>query len=131
MISELATRERLTVRTAYNLFTQRPKHELEDLESWSRMTGPGAGDDFYRMNGAGENLVQSAADFENFMEPRTELAPTMDKELGEVTSLLIRNRWPFQHHATYDESIERFLNVFEEVNEKTPFSGLRWFFVHA
>jgi len=34
-------------------------------------------------------------------------------------------------HATYNESITRFLNVFEEVNNEIPFGGLRWFFDHA
>jgi predicted amidohydrolase YtcJ len=131
VISEIARRGELTVRTAYHLFPQRPKHELEDFQLWSSMTAPGRGDDFYRMNGAGETLVQSAGDFENFMEPRPELPPTMESDLRDVTAYLVANRWPFQLHATYDESIERFLNVFEEVNEKTPFAGLRWCFVHA
>jgi hypothetical protein len=34
-------------------------------------------------------------------------------------------------HATYDESITRFLNVFEEVNREVPFKGLNWFFDHC
>jgi predicted amidohydrolase YtcJ len=44
---------------------------------------------------------------------------------------LAANRWPFRLHATYNESIERFLNVFEEVNREVPFDGLHWFFDHA
>jgi hypothetical protein len=34
-------------------------------------------------------------------------------------------------HATYDESITRFLNVFEEVNRDIPLKGLNWFFDHC
>jgi predicted amidohydrolase YtcJ len=34
-------------------------------------------------------------------------------------------------HATYDESIGRFLDVFEAVNREVPFNGLRWFFDHC
>jgi predicted amidohydrolase YtcJ len=60
----------LTVRLAYNLFTQKPQQELTDFQRWTQMTRPGAGDDVYRMNGAGEMLVFSAADFEDFFEPR-------------------------------------------------------------
>ncbi len=131
VIAELAQAGMLSVRTPYHLYPQRAGHELEDFELWNRMTRPGAGDDFYRVNGAGESLVASAGDFENFMEPRPELPPEMEKELGAVASFLVKSRWPFQLHATYDESIERFLNVFEEVNDRTPFSGLRWCFVHA
>ena len=131
VLGELARNDQLTVRVAYNLFTQRPKHELEDFELWTRTTKPGEGNDFYKMNGAGEMLVYSAADFENFMEPRPDLLATMENELRGVAGLLVRSRWPFRIHATYDESIERFLNVFEEVNDRTPFAGLRWFFDHA
>ena len=46
-------------------------------------------------------------------------------------SLLAANKWPFRLHATYDESITRFLNVFEEVNREVPFKGLNWFFDHC
>ena len=45
--------------------------------------------------------------------------------------LLAENRWPFRLHATYDESIARFLDVFEAVNRDVPLDGLHWFFDHA
>jgi predicted amidohydrolase YtcJ len=48
-----------------------------------------------------------------------------------VVRLLAQHRWPFRLHATYDESISRFLDVFERVNAEIPFAGLRWFFDHA
>lgn len=37
------------------------------------MVSPGDGSDFYRHNGAGEMLVFSAADFEDFLQPRPDL----------------------------------------------------------
>src|SRR5437764_1106300 len=95
------------------------------------MTRPGQGSDFYRRNGAGEMLVFSAADFEDFLEPRPDLAASLEQELTQVVRLLAANRWPFRLHATYDESISRFLDVFESVNREIPFAGLRWFFDHA
>src|SRR5438093_13342453 len=131
VVSDLAKRGELTVRIAYNLFTQRPKEEQEDFVKWVGMTKPGEGDDYYRVNGAGEMLVFSAADFEDFLEPRPDLAGSVEDELTEVVTLLAQNRWPFRLHATYDESITRFLNVFEAVNRDVPFDGLRWFFDHA
>src|ERR1017187_6150461 len=69
IIEDLHRRGEMTVRGAYNLFTQRPNGELEDFSRWIGMTKPGAGSDYYRMNGAGEMLVFSAADFEDFLEP--------------------------------------------------------------
>src|SRR5438477_147123 len=131
VIEELHRRGEMTVRVAYNLFTQRPKLELDDFAKWVRMTKPGAGSDFYRMNGAGEMLVFSAADFEDFLEPRPDLPAVLEQELTQVVRLLARHRWPFRLHATYDESISRFLDVFEAVNRELPFNGLRWFFDHA
>jgi len=131
VIEELHRRGEMTLRIAYNLFTQRPGRELDDFRSWIGATAPGKGDDFYRTNGAGEMLVFSAADFEDFREPRPELVPTLERDLGAVVRLLAEHRWPFRLHATYDESITRFLDVFEAVHRDVPFDGLHWFFDHA
>ena len=131
VINELHTRGEMTLRLAYNLFTQKPKGELADFTQWTKLTKPGAGDDFYRMNGAGEMLVYSAADFEDFLEPRPDMPPVMEPELKAVVRLLAQNRWPFRLHATYDETITRALNVYEEVNRDVPFAGLHWFFDHC
>src|SRR6201986_4605770 len=95
------------------------------------MVKPGQGDHYLRHNGAGEMLVFSAADFEDFLEPRPDLPGSLEGELKEVVSLLAANKWPFRLHATYDESISRFLNVYEEVNREIPFKGLNWFFDHC
>src|SRR5438477_7036467 len=131
VVKELHGRGELTVRLAYNLFTQKPKQELADFQQWTGVTRPGEGDDLYRMNGAGEMLVYSAADFEDFLEPRPDMAPVMEEELKAVLRHLAENRWPFRMHATYDETISRALNVYEEVNREIPFDGLHWFFDHC
>ncbi|MBU9850471.1 MULTISPECIES: amidohydrolase [Rahnella] len=131
IIDELHQKNQLTVRIAYNLFTQRPQHELEDFELWTDMLKPGQGTDFYRHNGAGEMLVFSAADFEDFLQPRPDLPPGTEVELERVVRHLVEHRWPFRLHATYDESISRMLDVFEKVNSDIPFNGLHWFFDHA
>jgi predicted amidohydrolase YtcJ len=121
----------LTLRFAYNLFTQKPQEELHDFRRWTTITRPGAGDDYYRVNGAGEMLVYSAADFEDFLQPRPEMPPTMESDLKAVVQLLAEHRWPFRLHATYDETIGRALQVFEEVNRAVPFNDLHWFFDHC
>ena len=131
VIEDLAKQDLLTVRIAYNLFTQKPKKELEDFTNWIKIAKIGQGSDYYKLNGAGEMLVFSAADWENTLEPRPDLIEQMEYELKEVVKVLVHNRWPFRMHATYNESITRFLNVFEEVNNEIPFDGLRWFFDHA
>jgi predicted amidohydrolase YtcJ len=131
VIKELNEKKQLTVRIAYNLFTQRPKQEYEDFDAWTKSVKLYQGDDMYRHNGAGEMLVFSAADFEDFLQVRPDLPPDMDAELERVVRLLVENRWPFRLHATYNESITRFLEVFEKVNQDIPFNGLPWIFDHA
>jgi len=131
IINKLAADGQLTIRIAYNLFTQSKGSELADFQKWTGMVKPGDGDDFLRHNGAGEMLVFSAADFEDFLEPRPDLADGMEEELERVVRHLVSNRWPFRLHATYDESISRMLDVFEKVNRDIPFDGLHWMFDHA
>lgn len=131
VIQELAKQGQLTVRIAYNLFTQKPKEELADFQNWSKIVKPGDGNDFFRHNGAGEMLVFSAADFEDFLEPRPDLPQTMEQELEPVVRHLVEQRWPFRLHATYNESISRMLDVFEKVDRDIPFNGLPWFFDHC
>src|SRR5471030_2485967 len=131
VIEQLANDKQLTVRIAYNLFTQKPKEELSDFKNWTSTSQYGQGNDFLRHNGAGEMLVFSAADFEDFLEPRPDLPQTMEQELEPVVRHLVEQRWPFRLHATYNESIGRMLDVFEKVNRDIPFDGLPWFFYHA
>src|SRR5256712_13862119 len=76
-------------------------------------------------------LVFSAADFEDFLVPRPDMLPVMESELKAVIRHLVENRWPFRIHATYNETIERALNVYEEVNREIPLDGLHWFFDHC
>jgi predicted amidohydrolase YtcJ len=133
---ELAKDGKLTVRTSYYLFAQKPGTELEDYQRWLTLTKPDSNQHMFYANGyttegAGENLVWSAADFENFLEPRPDMPAHMEGELEAVLRLLVKNRWPFRIHATYGESIDRDLAVIEKVNKDMPLKGLRWFFDHA
>ncbi|MEM9769330.1 MAG: amidohydrolase [Cyanobacteria bacterium P01_D01_bin.71] len=131
IMQKLHDEDLMTVRVSYNLFTQNPGAEKADFERWIDIAQPGQGDDFYRLNGAGEMLVFSAADFEDFTEPRPDLMADMEGQLTAVIQLLAENKWPFRLHATYDESITRFLNVFEQVNRDVPFDGMHWILDHA
>jgi predicted amidohydrolase YtcJ len=131
VVEKLAANGQLTIRLGYNLFTQKPKGEKDDFLRWTRSSKYQQGDDYFRHNGAGEMLVFSAADFEDFREPRPDMAPEMEPELETVVRILVQNRWPWRLHATYDETISRSLDVFERVNQDMPLDGLHWFFDHA
>ncbi|GAO44701.1 putative hydrolase [Flavihumibacter petaseus NBRC 106054] len=126
----------LTLRIPFYLFAQKRGTELQDYERWTELvtiegvqdcqTGPD-----YQVSGAGENLLADAADFENFLLPRPELPVTLEKNLEVILERLVKNKWPFRIHATYNESISRDLAVLEKVNARTPIQGLPWFFDHA
>jgi predicted amidohydrolase YtcJ len=131
VIQKLANDGQMTVRLAYNLFTQKPKAEKQDFLNWTKTSKYKQGDDYFRHNGAGEMLVYSAADFEDFREPRPDMPPQMEDELEGVVRVLAENRWPWRMHATYDETISRALDVFEKVNRDIPLDGIHWFFDHA
>jgi len=131
IIDKLARDDQLTVRIAYNLFPQKPKQELADFQRWVKMGRPGDGTDFYKLNGAGEMLAFSAADFEDFLQPRPDVPGAMEPELEGVVRFLAGNGWPWRMHATYNETITRALDVFEKVHRERPIDQLGWFFDHC
>jgi predicted amidohydrolase YtcJ len=131
IIDRLAKEGRLTVRIAYNLFPQKAKQELADFQRWAKTGRPGDGSDFYKLNGAGEMLAFSAADFEDFLVPRPEMPAAMESDLEGVVRFLAGNGWPWRMHATYDETVSRALDVFEKVHRDHPIDQLGWFFDHC
>jgi hypothetical protein len=92
-----------------------------------------------RLYGQERNLITSAIarmnlflhGFEDFRVERPEMPPNMEADLEPVIRLLAENRWPWRLHATYDQTIDRALNVFEKVNRDVPLTGINWFFDHA
>lgn len=131
-VMELAKRGELTVRIAYHLFPQTAGQELDDLRRWIGMVSPGDGDAWLRCNGAGENLAWSPADFENFSEPRPELAERAKSDLDAAARLLLENDWGFRLHATYEETIRQDLDVFERIAADGAWpAGTNWWFDHA
>jgi len=132
VIMRLAERGELTVRIAYHLFPQTAGQELEDLRRWITTVSPGQGDSWLRLNGAGENLTWSAADFENFAEPRPEPTANAARDVEAAARLLIEHGWGFRLHATYDETIRQDLDVFEKIAADLGGGlGVPWLFDHA
>jgi predicted amidohydrolase YtcJ len=55
----------------------------------------------------------------------------MEGDLEPVIRLLAEHRWPWRLHATYDQTIDRALDVYEKVHRDIPLTGINWFFDHA
>ena len=131
VISELNRRGEQTVRIGYQLFAQRPLFELDDFKRWHDLVKPDQGDDYLKCVGAGEMLVASAYDFEDFSYPRPELPKRMEGDLRPVLEFLFENRWPIRFHCTYEESAHRLLSVVEDVGRDKGLEELNWIFDHG
>ncbi|MER6946218.1 amidohydrolase [Nonomuraea sp. NPDC000554] len=131
-VMKLTEQGLLTMRIAYHLFPQTAGQELDDLRRWIGSVRPADGDEWLRLNGAGENLAWSPADFENFTEPRPLRPERADRELEVAVRLLVENGWGFRLHATYEETIRANLDVFDKIAGDGGFPrGVPWFFDHA
>ncbi|MFB7778791.1 amidohydrolase [Streptomyces bauhiniae] len=131
-VIDLARDGQLSLRIAYHLFPQTAGQEIDDLRRWVGMVKPGDGDEWLRLNGAGENLTWSAADFENFSQPRPDLASDYEESFEGAVRLLMEHGWGFRLHATYDSTIRRDLDIFEKLAAEGLFpGGNRWLFDHA
>lgn len=126
----LATERALPLRVSSYLFAQTRGRELADFERWTAEETPGAERGGHAVVGAGENLVWSAGDYENFLAPRPELSAQMEAELAAVARVLAQRGWPLRIHATYDESIGRILDVLEPIFRETGYRA-RWAIDHA
>lgn len=130
LMSELARQDQFTVRVACSMFTFAAGKEYEDFAAWIQQVKL-TDDPLYKIRGAGEILTFSAFDSANFLLPRPDLRPTAEQDFEKVVRLFVENGWPFQFHASYDESIERLLPVLERVQRDAPLNKVRWFLNHA
>jgi len=131
VITELNKRGEQTVRIGYQLFAQRPLFELEDFKRWNDIVKPDEGDAYLKCVGAGEMLVASAYDFEDFSYPRPDLPKRMEGDLKPVLEFLFENRWPIRFHCTYEESAHRLLSLVEDVGCDKGLEELNWIFDHG
>ncbi len=89
--------------------------------------------------GGGEFLVWSVGDYENFMAERPDITARANwrSELMAVTRHLLRKEWPLRIHATYDQSVNHILDVFEEAHalevadRRSGFAAIRWAIDHG
>lgn len=130
-IAQLAKDGQLTVRIGYSLFAQRPGHELEDYRQWVTQVRPGEGDDFLRMEGAGEYMVWAMHDPANFSKDVVPPKPASEADLVSAIKLVASNGWPFRLHANYDSTVQNLLGALEQANQEVPLDRLRWVIDHA
>ncbi|MEL6302802.1 MAG: amidohydrolase [Pseudomonadota bacterium] len=140
----LAETGELPVRISKYLFPQAKGRELEEFQRWTLDFEVNANRaegimNAYIIRGGGEFLAWAAGDYENFLDNRPDITtrPGWRSQLIDVTRHLLANRWPLRIHATYDESINHILDVFEEAHGlevaegRLGFAGIRWAIDHG
>lgn len=139
---EVAAADELTVRVSYYLFPQTAGKEGDDFRRWAAEYPSGKSEakgleHGFELEGGGEFLAHSAGDWENFLAPRPDLderkARGLDPagDLHEVSTVLVTKNWPLRQHATYGESIELILDVFEQVAREQGRFAPRFAIDHA
>ena len=140
----LADSGELSVRISKYLFPQQKGNELAEFENWTRRYEVNVNRaqsimNAYVVRGGGEFLAWAAGDYENFLaeQPDITTRPQWRPQLLGITRHLLKNRWPLRIHATYDESINHILDVFDEAHAlevadgRLGFAGLRWAIDHG
>ncbi len=140
----LAESGELPLRISKYLFPQNKGQELAEFQQWTKEWEVGVNSAKFLMNayvlrGGGEFLAWAAGDYENFLAPMPDITtrPAWRAQLLGVTRHLLRERWPLRIHATYDESVNHILNVFEEAHAlevrdgRLGFAGIRWAIDHG
>lgn len=140
----LALEGDLSVRISKYLFPQRKGNELEEFQAWTKNWEAGVNRAHgilhgYEVEGGGEFLAWAAGDYENFLADRPDIRTRngWDAQLLAVTRHLLKNKWPLRIHATYDQSVNNILDVFEQAHAlevaegRDGFGGVRWAFDHG
>ncbi|MGB3796014.1 MAG: amidohydrolase, partial [Alteraurantiacibacter sp.] len=134
----------LPIRISNYLFPQDKDAELTEFETWTNNWAAGVNranglENGYVIEGGGEFLAWAAGDYENFLAARPDITerPNWRTQLRDVTAHLLQRQWPLRIHATYDQSINKIMDVFEEVDRserragRAGFAGIRWAFDHG
>ena len=107
----------LTVRIAYSLFAQKPGRGARRLHALAWHDASRRRQRIcFASTGPARIWFGVRRTFENFLQPRPDLRPVMESELEPIVRKLAEARWPWRIHATYDESIGSFLDIFERVH---------------
>lgn len=134
-IAQLAKLPKFPIRISNFLVSQKANLEFASYENWTsrektginmangRLTG-------FVLSGAGEVLLWSASDYEDFMRPQPHWGPNVANDLRPIVDLLVANNWPIRIHASYDETISKILGVFEPAFRSANYTA-RWVVDHA
>ena len=132
---DLWRRRGLTLRVAYSVCAPRRDTELEDLQTLTALLPMGAGDDWLRFNGIGENVVWE-------MYNNDAPSDAARARLARVLRWAAAQQLTATFHWNNNRSVDHLLRVIEEVNHErqagtlaappaaSPLRPLRWSIAH-
>jgi predicted amidohydrolase YtcJ len=116
-------RKELTIRTALNIYTTK----LEDAQRWIHHLPMGFGDDWLKVNGLGEQLLNAVQDN---IAPAFPLSQAGLEEYQKLVTEAAKNRWSIQQHTTLGTTAKAYLDIYEAVDRQYPIKDLRWSLAH-
>jgi len=93
IMDDLHRRGEMTVRVAYNLFTPASQAGIRGFRQVERHDSAGCRQRLLPHEWCRRDADFSAADFEDFLEPRPDLVAMLETELTRVVRLLAKERW--------------------------------------
>lgn len=131
-LGKLADAGRLTLRIMYTLGEETISSKPEDsqkLLAKLQQTRPFQGNEWFDRIGLGE-IYYSPFHWDDLVDAST---PT-EGDVAAARAILTAaaaGGWPVQTHAVQPSTIDRLLDVMEQVNREHPLRGLRWSITHA
>ncbi len=116
-------RKELTIRTALNIYTTK----LEDAQRWFHHLPMGFGDEWLKVNGLGEQLLNAVQDN---IAPTFPLSQAGLEEYQKLVTEAAKNRWSIQQHTTLGTTAKAYLDIYEAVDRQYPIKDLRWSLAH-
>ena len=120
----------LSVRVGYYFNGQRPTQEAADLKQYFQGIPANFGDDMLKVLGLGEVVVWGMHDGSAGQHKIFTPKPGAAETLKEIATWAAERRLRIQIHASSNSSASQILDIFEQVNAKTPITDLRWVIAH-
>ncbi|HEV8640570.1 MAG TPA: amidohydrolase [Methylomirabilota bacterium] len=122
---ELWRRKQMTVRMGLNIVVR----DLEGARRWIQALPGRFGDDWLRILGLGEVVIQQMWD--QSVAAQFPISRETLGEFQEVVAAATQKGLTLHLHATLESTINTMLGVFEELSRQTPLTALRLVFAHG
>jgi predicted amidohydrolase YtcJ len=118
-----------TLRVRYDVMGLKPGGELAEFQDLLKMIPPRWGDDWLRLLGLGEIVINDMYDGSVVAK---DVPPPREAQhaLFETAMWAARNSYPIHIHASHNGTAAKILDVFETVNKTVPIAPLRWEISH-